>query len=220
MLNLRVVLPSRLSSNLEWMKQLSATLGVRGAIAYRIRDWSTKYGHQKPRPILARVPGFIFLVSMRTGRSSDLSVLIQIALDKMFEPLRTLKGVKTVADCGANAGYSSAWFLSAYPDSKVIAVEPDRDNAKLARENLRPYGQRAEVIEAAVWNRPGLVTLLPGPATDTREWARMVQERDESKPANEVTVEAITVPDLIAKAGGSIDLMKNRYRMGRVAGLC
>lgn len=189
------------------MSHLSATIGSKGAISYRVHSWLAKYGYQKARPVKTRVAGLTFPVKLRIGESSDLSVLSQLVVHGMFEPMRGLESIKTIVDCGANAGFSSAWFLSAYPGSRVIAVEPDHWNAMLCRQNLAPYGDRAQVIEAAVWNHSGSITLLPGNDHDVREWARMVREKDETRP-NEVLVEAITIQDLIARAGGQVDLLK------------
>src|SRR5262249_55439784 len=42
-----------------------------------------------------------------------------------------------------------------YPASHVVALEPDPENAALARLNLAPYGARATLIEAALWPRQG-----------------------------------------------------------------
>jgi len=56
----------------------------------------------------------------------------------------------TLLDLGANIGLTSVWLATKYPIEDVIAVEPDRNNANLARRNLELNGIRCKVLEVAV----------------------------------------------------------------------
>jgi FkbM family methyltransferase len=53
-------------------------------------------------------------------------------------------------DLGANIGMTSLWLCKKYPLTQVIAVEPDPNNATLARQNLEANGIVADVLEAAI----------------------------------------------------------------------
>lgn len=57
---------------------------------------------------------------------------------------------KTVLDLGANIGLTSVWLARMYDCAHVVGVEPDPENAALARRNLAQNGVRGEIIEAAV----------------------------------------------------------------------
>jgi hypothetical protein len=84
-------------------------------------------------------------------RSSDLYAFLQIFVRREYECLNLIDG-DLILDLGANVGYSSAYFLSRYPKSPVVAVEPDPRNFAMLQRNLAPYGSRATVIQAAVWS--------------------------------------------------------------------
>ena len=56
--------------------------------------------------------------------------------------------VDLIVDCGANAGFASAFLLSRFPDASLYAIEPDPGNRALER-NLAPCGSRARVGEPA-----------------------------------------------------------------------
>ena len=59
-------------------------------------------------------------------------------------------------DLGANIGLTSVWLAKRYSFSRVIAVEPDPNNARLVRLNLELNGINGEVIEAAIGPHEGL----------------------------------------------------------------
>ena len=74
-----------------------------------------------------------------------MNVFSQIFAWDEYACLRSVSSPRWILDLGANAGYSSAYFLSCFPTASVIAVEPDTDNCKLCRTNLAQYGTRARV---------------------------------------------------------------------------
>jgi hypothetical protein len=53
----------------------------------------------------------------------------------------------------------------------VRNLEPDSRNAAMARQNLAPSGDRATVIEAAVWLRDAPLEVRRGAFGDGREWS-------------------------------------------------
>ncbi len=62
----------------------------------------------------------------------------------------------TLLDLGANIGLTSVWLAKRYPFKRVIAVEPDPNNASLVRRNLELNGIKGEVLEAAIGPREGV----------------------------------------------------------------
>ena len=60
-----------------------------------------------------------------------------------------------VWDLGANIGLTMADIAGRHPAARIVGVELDSENAALARANLEPWGERCEVIEAAVWPQDG-----------------------------------------------------------------
>jgi FkbM family methyltransferase len=61
-----------------------------------------------------------------------------------------IESPRLIVDCGANVGYSSAYFLSKFPTSTVIAAEPDSGNFDLLLQNLSD-GDRFMAIKAVAW---------------------------------------------------------------------
>jgi FkbM family methyltransferase len=126
-----------------------------------------------------------------------------------FEEYSTLRGMVNVfliLDLGANVGYSSAYFLSCFPDARSIAVEPDEQNVAICRMNLEPYDGRALVLTGAVWSQAGLLSLSKVTSGDGLECARMVAQPQEGSLGN---VRAWNVGDLIDISGcTAVDLLK------------
>ncbi len=57
-----------------------------------------------------------------------------------------------IFDCGANVGTSCAFFKLIYPQSKIVAFEPNPIIADYLRSNIKNNSlQNIEVIEKAVW---------------------------------------------------------------------
>ncbi|WP_181780760.1 hypothetical protein [Pseudonocardia pini] len=61
--------------------------------------------------------------------------------------------VRHVAVFGANIGLLLADLAAEYPEARVLGVEPDYDNAVLARRNIEHLGERGRIVETAVWHR-------------------------------------------------------------------
>jgi FkbM family methyltransferase len=116
-------------------------------------------------------------------KTTDRSIFWQIFGDREYRCLDGLENPRLIIDCGANVGYSSAYFLTRFPHSHVIAVEPDIDNFDLLRTNLAPYGERCRLVNSAVWSKStGLMFVeatLRGP-----ECSRRVRESSgDEKPS-------------------------------------
>ncbi|HEY9141580.1 MAG TPA: FkbM family methyltransferase [Bryobacteraceae bacterium] len=145
-------------------------------------------------PVVARLRG-----------SSDMNVFSQIFAWEEYACLRSVSSPRWILDLGANAGYSSAYFLSCFPTAKVIAVEPDPDNCDLCRRNLAPYGKRARVVPGAAWSTRARLVLSRGTFGDGREWATQVFFSAD----REGLVEGYDIPSLLEMTGGEpIDILK------------
>jgi FkbM family methyltransferase len=63
----------------------------------------------------------------------------------------------TMIDAGAFIGDSTAWFLSRYPELRVVALEPEEANHRLAERNLLHYGARVTLFRKALAGHDGSV---------------------------------------------------------------
>jgi FkbM family methyltransferase len=108
-------------------------------------------------------------IRLRT-RTSDTAVFQEVMIHKQYD-IPALKNVEYVLDCGANVGLTSVYLLRKYPKARVIAIEPDPENFAIASFNLKPYGERCQLLNAAVWHEPGELEVSQGTFRDGRHWA-------------------------------------------------
>lgn len=156
---------------------------------------------------MENVPNAQYPVFMRSGGSSDPEVFDQIFVEEILaEVVSRTRSAQFIIDLGANVGYSSIYFLNAFPHSFVLAVEPDPENARICTRNLAPYGDRAKVVQAAIWNQSTRLALSQGAFRDGREWATQVRPAGQDEDAD---VEAVDMPSILESyRGSSVDLLK------------
>ena len=108
--------------------------------------------------------------------TSDFKVFGQIFIEREYSCLDELRDIHTIIDCGANVGYSSAYFLTRFPQARLISVEPDDANFELLKRNTARYGSRVELIKSALWSHPAKLRMSTVPYRDGNAWARQVCE--------------------------------------------
>jgi FkbM family methyltransferase len=94
-----------------------------------------------------------------------------------------------IIDAGAYAGYASAYFLSTFPNARLVALEPEPANAAVARRNLAPYGARATLLEAGLWPRCARLRVLQATRADSVK----VEEAAEDEPSDCEAVDPLTL---------------------------
>jgi FkbM family methyltransferase len=138
--------------------------------------------------------------------TSDKDVFWQIFIEREYSCLDDLSNVDLVIDCGANVGYSSAYFLTRFPKCKVICVEPDSSNFKLLEKNLAPYKERVKLIRSGIWSHTADLKILEEPYRDGREWTVQVRE---CKSGEIPEMQAIDVGTLLKESGqNKISILK------------
>jgi FkbM family methyltransferase len=93
------------------------------------------------------------------GGTSDPFTVNEIVIHGDHWPPRDLPSPKLIFDLGANIGVSMALFATAYPEARVVGVEPDAENASLCRRTVAPWGERCTLLEAAAWSTDGTALL-------------------------------------------------------------
>lgn len=138
--------------------------------------------------------------------TSDRDVFQQIFIDREYSGLDDLSNVDLVIDCGANVGYSAAYFLTRFPNCQVICVEPDVSNFILLEKNLAPYKERVKLIRSGIWSHTADLKILETPYRDGREWTVQVRE---CKLGEAPEIQAIDVGTLLKESGfDKISLLK------------
>ena len=178
-----------------------AELGLVGGAAPLFWNWMAHRGairSVKPRHAAHRL-------AYRVG-SSDLDVLRQIFIDREYAPLCDLQHVGLVVDCGANVGYSSAFFLSTFPSCRVVAIEPDPGNFAMLERNLRAFGDRVALVRGGIWSCSLPLKISHTRYRDGREWTVQVRPCSETE---EPDLQGIGMESLASRfAGERISLLK------------
>lgn len=167
-----------------------------------------------------KTPLACFPLRFRSG-SSDPSVFAQVFVNREYACVDDIGEPSLIVDCGANVGYTAAYFLTKWPNAKLIAIEPDDGNAEILRHNLNPYGvfgvkssalvisdssSSAQIVAGAVWSKRSRLMMVNEAYRDGREWTRQVRE---CRPEEEHYVVAWDMNDLIAISGyDRISLLK------------
>ncbi|HTY61913.1 MAG TPA: FkbM family methyltransferase [Acidobacteriota bacterium] len=75
--------------------------------------------------------------------------------------------IKFVIDAGAYIGDATSWYLSKFPESRVVALEPTSESFAMLKANCSPYGERVTLIKGALWVEDGELDLLFDSTTPT-----------------------------------------------------
>lgn len=190
-------------ARLKAFADLSGAIGLGAALAFSRYSRRTLQANRTPYPLHPKQ--LLYPIFIRPN-TSDIDVFCQIFLEQEYLCLQGLKDVEFIIDCGANVGYASAYFLSRFPNSKVIAVEADHDNYEAARTNLQPYGDRVTLLHAGVWSHRTGLELRSDSYRDGRQSTRQVQESELGKPGS---IEGVDIPYLLKLSGeNKISLLK------------
>lgn len=106
-----------------------------------------------------------------------------------------------VIDAGANIGLFTRWVLKRKPEAKIYAIEPEAENYKILKQNVKGYS--VECMQRGLWSKKCFLEVIP---RDTGAWGFMVKEA----PKEGInTVKAISVANMIEHFGiDEIDLFK------------
>ncbi len=146
---------------------------------------------------LKQLPHPIFL---RCG-TSDFDTFDQVFKSKElnFNSLMK-KPVKSIIDAGANTGFTSIYLTMAYPEAKILAIEPENENFALLVKNTKPY-PNITPVHGALWPVRTKVNIQDN---DKGNWGFSVSE---SLPGQEVN--AFPVDELMQLHNmDQIDLFK------------
>lgn len=187
---------------LETLRKLTLRLGVLNLLRLlRIRLFAKPHGDLYP----LRARGFDHAIFLRP-HGSDPVVFNHVIRKKCYDVLPEGYEPEFILDCGANAGYTSVFFLNKYPRCRLIAVEPDLGNFTILQKNLEPYADRATAIRTAVWSHPADLRISDELYRDGREWARVVRE---CRPGETAQMTSTDIGTLFNQSGATkISLLK------------
>jgi FkbM family methyltransferase len=152
--------------------QLNAT-SVREPATFAARELRLR-----PRPSHAtyrlRTGDVAITLRHRTG---DIAILEKVFVRNYYElpapvaeRLEGLAAPARLVDLGSNIGLFSAFFLTRFPDARIVGFEPDPENLEVLKATIRTNGRDASwrVVEACASNRPGSFAFASGNANLSR----------------------------------------------------
>ena len=112
-----------------------------------------------------------------------------------FEP-------KTVIDCGANIGLSAIVFANKYPNSTIVAIEPEENNFNLLQLNTMLY-QNIHLKKAAIWSRKAILHI------DNKSSLSNAFSVSETDGSREDGINSLTILEIVQEFNWrQIDLLK------------
>jgi FkbM family methyltransferase len=121
--------------------------------------------HALERHRLEKLPRYTPTVTTLPGRPFE--IVDALSFLEMFEEIWEQEAYRfpargarpLILDGGANVGLSVAFFKTAYPDSEVIAFEPDEAIFAVLERNVKTWGlQGVTLVRKALWTE---ATTLP-----------------------------------------------------------
>jgi len=83
-------------------------------------------------------------------RDEMLHSIEEIFIDEIYK--QNLPAKPYIIDCGANIGLSVIYLKRSFPESTIIAFEPDETNFNLLEKNIKPYNFNNVLLKKeAVW---------------------------------------------------------------------
>lgn len=79
------------------------------------------------------------VIRLREG-STDWKVFDEIFIERVYESYAPDSALGVIVDLGANIGLSAIFLLWKFPESRMVAVEPDAGNFAMLLENVRAAG--------------------------------------------------------------------------------
>jgi FkbM family methyltransferase len=94
-------------------------------------------------------------------RSTDVELCQEVLVNAQYDS-KFPESPKVIVDAGANIGLTAIFFANRYPESRIVALEPDSSNYEMLRENVEPYSNIV-AVRGALWNENKEINLIdPG----------------------------------------------------------
>jgi FkbM family methyltransferase len=139
-------------------------------------------------------------VIIRPG-TSDVQCLSKVFVEHEYAmPFENINP-ELIVDAGANIGLATLYFSKIFPETKIIAIEPEPSNYDLLVRNCSGM-TNVILCRAAVWNTD---TSLQIKNPDAEKWAFAVKP----VPLNGAGIKALTISQILAQSGyDRIDILK------------
>ncbi len=147
-----------------------------------------------------KAPGYRQPILVRQ-QTSDIEVFEKVLINEEYQSHIT--DPEVIVDLGANVGYASIFFANRYPQSQIIAIEPEASNFEQLQRNIAAY-PNITAIQKAVWPVADEPVHIKNMAD--AKWSFQVEAGVENDGD---AVDVITMPDVLALCGNrQINILK------------
>lgn len=101
-------------------------------------------------PIALNLRNFRHPFYIRPG-TPDAGLVLYTLARESYGYMLPAAPVRLIVDAGANIGDTTVWYATRFPESGVVAIEPDPDNFALLVKNCAPYGSGVRLVNGAIW---------------------------------------------------------------------
>ncbi|HEY5406530.1 MAG TPA: FkbM family methyltransferase [Ginsengibacter sp.] len=148
-----------------------------------------------------KLPGIPHPFSLRKG-TSDFDTFYQAIIHNQYKFNYGIKP-EVIIDGGANIGLVSIVFKEMFPDAKIIAVEPDKENFEQLKKNVAPY-KDIHTIQAGLWFEKSFLKI-----SDKYKAGKWGMVTEKVKEESSDTIKAITIKQIMDDFSlGKIDILK------------
>ena len=139
-------------------------------------------------------------VIVRNTNHSDGDVFKQIFNEQEYQLIKKLfllnnnfQSSKIIIDAGANVGYTSFYFATAFPESKIFAIEPSQENAKQFLLNMASLTkpQSIKLYQNALCHISGTYFNIENDFRDGKDWSLSTVENKQG------AIKGITIQEII-----------------------
>jgi FkbM family methyltransferase len=126
-----------------------STIAADGYKTWRILK-EMEEGNQNDPPCPVSLRNLKYPILVRPG-TQDAHTIINNVIRKEYDQVNLTTTPMWMIDAGAYIGDTSAYFLSRFPDLKIVGLEPNPAAYEMAKLNLKPYGDRAILLQKGLY---------------------------------------------------------------------
>lgn len=184
-----------------------------GKVSHRLKRWVNDEGamERKAGPIerLMSIPRYTpgeVVIEDSVLHFPD-SVSFRFIYKELFENhiyrFNSIDRSPLIIDCGANIGLSVLYFKQLYPQSRIIAFEPDDEIFTYLEKNTSRYkNQDVQLVKKAVWNENGTIEFK----SEGADAGRVSLSDDTTEFKGVVKVETVRLRELINEPVGFLKI--------------
>jgi FkbM family methyltransferase len=147
---------SRLYKSAATVADFLSTISKDGYKTWRtLKELDKGNQSEPPRPVTLR--NLTYPILIRPG-TQDAHTIINNVIREEYGKVTPTTPPKWMIDAGAYTGDTTAYFLSRFPDLKVVALEPNPPSFEMAKLNLSHYGERAILLNKGLYITDGVAS--------------------------------------------------------------